>query len=441
MGASAIHVVLLVGGLAMGAAGLALLLPTDRLDRHAAPDRNDSPTNAWFVNVADASGLLFRHRSGHVEKAYMPEIMSGGVALFDFDGDGLLDVYFVQAGRVSGATPETPGNQLFRNTGKLRFVEVTQHAGVGDIGYGTGCATGDFDGDGWIDLYVTNAGPNVLYHNNGDGTFQDEARGAAYSGTGVAEASMGIDAIDVDNNGYVDLFMTHFDQQTNTLYLNQDGRFIDRTSALGLAASFPYTAFGTGLVDFNNDGFLDIYIANGKVTKRGTAKARGDGYAEPNQLFRGTGMAAFEEVLPRGGTAALLVHTSRGAAFGDLDNDGDVDIVVVNRDALAYLLENRAGGANHWVSFRVLDPTGADAIGARIHVEINGRKIMREVRTAYSYCSANDPRIHIGLGTNSQIQKATVTWVDGAVEEFAIRGLNRTVELHRNRGSMKNDAR
>ncbi len=541
-----------------------LLKPPRKLHpRHTVPlSGARTEQSPWFESVADQCGVDFHHTSGHAEKLYMPEIMTGGVGLLDYDRDGYLDAYFVQGGRLVGSRENLPGNRLYRNLGRGRFEDATAAAGVGDVGYGMGCACGDFDNDGWADIYVTNVGRNVLYHNNrdgtfsdvtasagvgdpsfsssaafvdydhdgdldllvvnyvrwspdrevacngpngrpdyctpnvyqapardtlyrnngdgtftdasaasgisamfgnglgvvcgdlngdglvdisvandllanqlwinqGDGTFRDEAlqRGAAYSGDGLAEAGMGIDAGDIDADGDLDLFMTHFDAQTNTIYLNEGGFFVDQTSRLGLTASLPFTGFGTSLVDLNNDGQLDIYVANGRVVVGHGEYVSSDPYAEPNQLFEGLRDGTFREVLPRGGTAELLVHSSRGAAFGDYDNDGDIDIFVANRDGPAYVLRNRTGRGNHWVAFRVTNRHGSDAIGARVEIVLGGRKRIRDVRTGYSYCSSNDPRVYFGLGTQARVENVRVTWVNRQVQTFGSFGADQIVEL------------
>lgn len=559
-----------VVGIAFGVLGLGMLAWDYARDRApstvADASINRSTAGQWFDEVAEERGLTFRHVSGHDDGFYMPEIFSGGVGVLDFDFDGYLDVYFVQGGRVLGADPNTPGNQLFRNLGDGRFVDVTGQAGVGDKAYGMGCTCGDFDNDGRTDIYVTNAGANVLYRNNGNGTFTDVTeqagvgddgfgtsaafvdydrdgdldlfvvnylrdvmtqesncfsplgrrgycgpleigrphpdvlyrnngdgtftdvtrasgvaavfgnglgvvcadvdndgwtdivvandmtanqlwmnqgdgtfvdraieRGAAYSEMGAAEAGMGIDARDFDADGDLDLLMTHFEAQTNTLYVNDGGYFSDRTSALGLSDSFPFTGFGTAIVDLDNDGFMDMYVANGRVrvTLDPQVDVSRDPYAEPNLLFRGTGDLTFREVLPRGGTETQLVHTSRGAAFADLDNDGDVDILVANRDAQPYLLENRVGERNHWIVFRVVNRHGSMAIGARVEIRVGGRTLVREVRTGSSYCASNDPRVHFGLGSAARVDSVKVRWVDGSVQDFGSRGVDDIIDLAR----------
>ncbi len=558
---------LFMGGGILGVAGVVLLfVPVKRASSSSGSvAANDE---SWFRDVADECGIRFEFQSGQTgEKYYMPETMGGGVAMVDYNGDGLLDVYLVQGGRIDNPNSDAPGNVLYRNLGDGTFVDVTESAGVGHTGYGMGCATGDFNNDGHVDIYITNAGPNVLYRNNGDGTFDDVTAGAgvgdasfsasaafvdydhdgdldifvanyvrwlretericraengqidycgpndygapapdmlfrnngadaawsftdvteqaglsviygnglgvvcgdvngdglidisvandltanqlwinagdgtfrdralgsgvAYNGSGMAEAGMGIDLQDVDRDGDLDIYMTHFEDETNTLYINEGGFFADMTDRAGLAAAPPFTGFGTALIDFDNDGLIDIYVVNGRVEIGHTVYQQVDPYVEPNQLFQGLADNTFVEVMPRGGTLAPLIHTGRGAAFGDYDNDGDVDIIVVNRDGPTYVLNNLAAhgpsppDANHWIAFRVLNQYGSDAIGARVEIDVGGERRIRDVRTAYSYCSANDPRVYFGLGPFDGTVRVLINRVDGTVQDVGPLTLDR----------------
>ncbi|MCH7873489.1 MAG: CRTAC1 family protein, partial [Planctomycetes bacterium] len=283
-----------------------------------------------------------------------------------------------------------------------------------------------FDSDGRIDIYVANdQTANQLWLNAGNGTFQDAAllSGCALSGMGKAEASMGVMAIDFENDGDTDLFLSHLRNETNTFYLNGAGLFDDTTSQIGLGTpSMPFTGFGLGFADFDHDGVLDLYVANGRVKLDVPTPDPSRPYAEPNQLFRGRVAAAvgvrFEEVLPRGGTKTLLVETSRAAAFGDLDNDGDIDIVVSNIDGRVHVLRNIAGSRGNWIMFRVINARGMNAIGASVRVTANGTKQWRTVQRAYSYCASNDPRVHFGLGSATTVQEILVRWPGGRDEVF-----------------------
>lgn len=229
---------------------------------------------------------------------------------------------------------------------------------------------------------------------------------------------MGIDAADVDSDLDMDIVMTHLAGQTNTLYIRQEGYWEDQTARFALMASRPFTGFGTALIDFDNDGFLDQYVANGRVVVGEGRYATDDPYAEPNLLFRGRQEGGFEPVEPMGGTARLLVHSSRGAAFGDIDNDGGVDILVANHDAGPYVLLNRVATKGNWIVFDVRNRHGSPALGAKIRIHIDGRPRVTEARAAYSYCSSNDPRVHFGLGEVSNVSDVSVKWPDGTEQSF-----------------------
>jgi hypothetical protein len=272
----------------------------------------------------------------------------------------------------------------------------------------------DFTGDGFPDIFVANDGMmNRLWVNDGHERFADRALllGCAVDENGKPKAGMGVAVADYDEDGDVDLLVCNLRSETDSLYRNSGFGFDDGTAAAGLAVvSRPFTRFGMAWADFDNDGWLDLYQANGRVSIVDIA--------EPNLLFRGTPQGRFEEVLPRGGTAELLVDASRAAVFGDVDNDGGVDVLVVNRDARCYLLRNIVSHRGHWIMFRVLDARGSDALGATVSLNLGERTIIRSVRTAYSYLAANDPRVHIGLGDATRVTNVLVVWPDGTRESF-----------------------
>ena len=197
--------------------------------------------------------------------------------------------------------------------------------------------------------------------------------------------------------------------------------------------SRPFTGFGTALLDFDNDGLLDLYEANGRVGRQSTMFSS-DPYAEPNLLFRGVAGPRFEEVTPRGGTTPLLVGSSRAAAFGDLDNDGGIDIVVANRDARPYVLHNIVAGRGHWAMLRVVDEHGRDAYGAEVTMTAGARTVRRDVRAAYSYLASNDPRVHIGLGNETSVKDVRVRWPDGKRERFGDFAADKISVLRRGAG-------
>jgi len=546
-----------------------------RRERDARPA---DAAGAWFEEIAARAGITFVHTSGHTTRHLLPEIMGGGAALFDFDNDGFLDVYLVQSGRLSaerqdsserasereGFSRASSGNRLYRNRGNGTFEDVTERSGADAAGYGMGVTAGDFDNDGFTDLYVTNFGRNVLlrndghgrfvdvtaaagvassgwstsaafvdydgdgwldlfvarylnwqpaaevecysltgvpdycspasydlpsastlFHNNGDGTFTDVsaragiaggvgnglgvvagdfngdgrvdvfvandrtpnhlwlnqgggrfqesalATGSALDQDGTAKSGMGVDAVDVDDDGDLDLLVVNLDGEADSFFRNRGTFFSDDTVAVGLrTVSRPFTRFGAAFVDFDNDGYLDLFEANGRVGMQ-SERYSADPYAEPSLLFRGLAGPRFAEVTPRGGTSQPLVATSRAAAFGDLDNDGGTDIVVVNRDGPPYLLHNIVKARGHWLTVRVVDEHGRDAIGAQVTMKVGGRTIRRDVRAAYSYLASNDPRVHVGLGAETMAHEVTVRWPDGRTQSFGDRPADRITLLRR----------
>jgi hypothetical protein len=290
----------------------------------------------------------------------------------------------------------------------------------------------DVTGDGRIDLFVANDGmPNHLWVNQGGGRFRESAlmSGVAIDLDGVAKAGMGVHAGDIDGDGDNDLIVMNLDAESDSYYRNDGKYFTDATASVGLrVASRRFTRFGVGFHDFDNDGRLDLYEANGRVGLQ--AETFGpDPYAEPNLLFRGRPDGRFEEVSPRGGTASPLVATSRAAAFGDVDNDGGTDVLVANRDAAPYLLRNVAPHRGHWLLVRALDRHGRDALGGALTISAGGRELRRDVRTGYSYLAASDPRVHVGLGPSAAVDSISVRWPDGTSGRFGPFQADRIVEL------------
>ena len=360
-------------------------------------------------------------------------------AFMDYDADGDLDLFVVnyliwsvdrdlECGTprdycsptaYDASAPDT----LYRNEGNGTFVDVSESAGLRTaFGNGLGVACGDFNLDGHVDVYVANdKTANQLWINTGDGRFRDEAliAGCAANMHGAAEAGMGVAAVDVENDGDLDLFMTHLRDESNTMYLNQGGVFEDATPMTGLSASsIPFTGFGMGFADFDHDGWLDLYVANGRVGSYKPLWSPTDPYGEPNQLFRGLAAGRFEEVMPRGGVVDEPIGAGRAAAFGDYDNDGDIDVLVVNSGSKARLFRNTAGGRGNWIMFRLIDERRRDSHGAIVRIEADGTVQQRLVDPAYSYCAGNDPRAHFGLGDASAVDEVTVRWPSGRLESF-----------------------
>ncbi len=283
-----------------------------------------------------------------------------------------------------------------------------------------GVVVHDFDADGDADFYVANDGAaNLLWLNRGDGRFDDGAAHAfvAVNGNGAAEAGMGVDAEDFDGDCDVDLFVTHLATETNTLYVNQGDWFSDDSNKAGLAASSgPFTGFGTGWFDADNDGDLDIFSANGAVSAIAALSEAGDAYPlrQRNQLWLNDGRGRYREVLDEPAFAALEV--SRGVAFADLDNDGDVDLVTTNNKGAARVYEN-AGPAASWLGVELIGETGEPAVGASTWLESRPCP-RRRVGTDGSFASASDPRIVFGLGDDEQPQRVRVRWPDASESRF-----------------------
>jgi hypothetical protein len=328
---------------------------------------------------------------------------------------------------------------LYRNAGDGSFSDVSVQAGLrAAFGNGLGVVCLDFDADGWSDFFVANdATMNQLWINQGDGTFVDRSMraGCAADQDGLVKAGMGVSAADFDDDGDEDLLIVNLIGETDSFYTNEAGQvFRSATARAGLTvASRAFTRFGCGLVDLDNDGGLDLYLANGGVTRNPSPDDPRDPYAQLNLLFRLGEGRRFTEVFPRGGTAQPLIATSRAAIFGDVDGDGGIDVLVINRDAPAHLLMNRAT-RGHWAAFTVVDEHGRPALGARVLVRSGTRTWHRTVRSAYSYCAANDPRVHIGLAGARQVDGVEVTWVGGVRESFGPLEADRDHELVRGCG-------
>ncbi|HEV3061793.1 MAG TPA: CRTAC1 family protein [Vicinamibacterales bacterium] len=547
--------------------------------------RRPGSDEQWFTERAEETGLDFVHFNGMSGQFYQPEIMGPGVALFDYDNDGDLDVFIAQGAMLGTGTPLLPppagasrGGRLYRNdleirpdgTRTLRFTDVTEQSGIKTIGYGMGAAVGDFDNDGWPDLYVTGFGRSQLFHNNGNGTFTDVsdrsgtsnagswavsaafvdfdrdgwldlfvgnylaytlqthmpcfsapgvrdycrpevyraepsrlyrnlgnghfsdvtiaaglgrsfgpalgvstadfngdgwpdlfvandeqdnqlwinqrngtfkdtavAAGVALGANGERKANMGVDAGDFDNDGDDDLVVTELINQGTSLFVNDgSGAFEEQSIRLGIRhPSLPYTGFGTAWFDFDNDGWLDILSVNGDVNenmRRAGRNADPFPLAQRNLLLRNVG-GRFEDVTDRAGRAFDFVEVSRGAAFGDIDNDGDTDVVVANDAGHVRLLINNVGNRNHWIGLRLVSagriaaagtPTAnaaaaRDALGARVAVvRRSGPTLWRRARADGSYASSNDPRVLVGLGQSAERPRVRVFWPDGRTEEW-----------------------
>jgi hypothetical protein len=365
-----------------------------------------------------------------------------GAAFLDFDRDGLLDLVIVNyvdfdpswrctspAGVTDYCNPSTFSgrvSRLYRNVGGWKFEDVTLKSGLGKLpGPGLGVVCADFDGDGWVDIFIANDGkPNHLWINQKNGTFKEEGviRGVAYNAMARAQAGMGVALGDVDGDGLFDLFITHLGGEQNTLWKQGPrGLYRDRSGLAGLTTpQWRATGFGTCLVDFNNDGTLDAVVVNGRVAKAPPigpnlpGEAHWHPYLERNQCFVNIGEGKFRD---RSGDEPALCgapNMGRGLAYGDLDDDGGVDVLVTTAGGRARLLRNVAPDRGHWLLIRALDRAGKrDMLGAELTIGAGERAWTRIVRSADSFLSASDPRAHVGLGAVEKIDRIDVTWPHG----------------------------
>ena len=385
---------------------------------------------------------------------------STAATFIDYDRDGDLDLFvanyldfsvagnkqcFDPAGTRDYCGPRSyrpVPDRLFRNEGGGRFSDVSEPAGITRAdGAGLGVATGDYNGDGWLDLYVANdATPNQLWVNQKDGTFVDEGplAGVALNAAGNPEGSMGIASGDYDRDGDEDLFVTNIIAETYALYTN-DGRagFDDTRVAAGVAQpTAAFTGFGTDWIDYDNDGWLDLFVANGAVNIIEAQRGQPVPFKMRNQLFRNRGTGTFVETSTQGGPAFARAEVGRAAAFGDLDNDGDTDIIVTTSNGPVRLLRNRVGAAMSWLQVR-LDNGAANrqGLGALVHVEREGaRPQVRRLRTDGSYLTAQDPTLTFGLGEWKGAVTVRVDWPAGTSERFAVPKVGQRITLTRGTG-------
>jgi hypothetical protein len=544
----------------------------------------------YFTDVTARSGLQkFVHKSGVADKRYILESPSGGVALFDYDHDGWLDIYLVNGSTFEAlkGKERPPRAALFRNNRDSTFTDVTDKAGVANERWGFGVACGDFDNDGWEDFYVTNFGQNRLYRNNGDGTFTDVAgkmgvavggwstgatfgdydgdgrldlfvagyvdfdperppepranesgvkycffrgqpvmcgpRGLAgapdrlfrntgsgfvdvskqagvadekgYYGFGAAfcdfdddgwldlavandstpnflyrnltqkggdgkfedisfvsgfalnedgreQAGMGLAVGDYDNDGRIDFYITNFSDDTNTLYHNDgDGLFTDVTFAAGHGApTIPFLGWGAGFLDFDNDGLKDLFVANGHVYPQVDRYDWGTTWAQRPLLFRNPNGKRFEVAPAKEGSGLAGLKSARGAAFGDIDNDGRVDVVINNCDSQPTLLRNETKPAGHWLSVQLIGGSKSprDAIGATVYLIAGGKRQRADVVSGASYCSQSDLRLHFGLGEATRIDRLEIRWPNGAREKVEVSGMDRALTIIEGKGVTEN---
>ena len=389
--------------------------------------------NCKFEDVTDRAGLAVGG-------------FSTGAAWADYDGDGRVDLFVTRyvhfdmdnlpvfgsdekncrfKGILVQCGPwgmQGESDFLFHNLGNGKFEDVSEKAGVSDAKhrYGLGVIWGDYDNDGWPDLYVANdAGPNYLYHNKRDGTFEDVAMlgGAALSGDGLEQGSMGVDFGDYLHEGRLSIFVTNFTEQADTLYHNLGPEGFEDVSWRAKLAqpTFLPVGWGTGFFDMDNDGWIDIMAVNGHVYPQMDNVPGAARYQEPILLFRNLRDGTFEDVSST--LAGIETGSQRGAAFGDINNDGNVDVLIMNIGKPPTLLLNQGGNRNHGVLFKLVGTkSNRMAIGARITLKAGNLSQTSEVRAGGSYLSQNDPRVHFGLGQEARIGEVSIRWPSGKIE-------------------------
>jgi enediyne biosynthesis protein E4 len=539
-----------------------LLLLAVSWAQQSKPATPQSASVANFTDVAEKAGLTAQNIFGGIStKKYIIETTGNGVAIFDYDNDGWPDIFLVNGTRIDGLpSGQAPTSHLYRNNHDGTFTDVTVKAGLNATGWGQGVCVGDYDNDGWEDLYVTYYGKNrlyhnqngvftevagkagvagsgkawgtgcafvdydrdgrldlvvanyvdfdlanapapgerptcmwkgvpvmcgprglpgsknILYHNRGDGTFEDVTvkahidktdghyafsistldfdedgwpdifiacdstpsilyrnnhdgtftdvavtAGAAFNEDGREQAGMGSTIGDYNGDGHLDIFKTNFSDDTSTLYKNDgDGTFTDATTVAGLGLYTQYLGWGTMFFDFDNDGWPDLLLVNGHVYPEVDSQHLGSSYMEPRILYHNNGDGTFSDISASAGSAITTAASSRGLAVGDLWNDGRISAVINNMNAAPSLLANQIRNSNHWIAIRTVGTkSNRDGIGARIRVKTAARILVDEVRSGSSYISNSDMRVHIGLGSAAKVEWVEIRWPSGVTERFS----------------------
>ena len=399
--------------------------------------------NVFYRNRGDGTFQEVTRETGLLTT--QPE-WSTGAAFLDYDRDGKLDLFVVhyaayedamRFGHGSGQHCQWKGlrvfcgprglegtrNSLYRNQGDGTFRDVSESAGILKTGthYGFTPLVLDFDNDGWPDIYVANdSTASLLFRNNRNGTFTElgALAGAAFNEDGRGQAGMGVDAGDSDRDGWLDIVKTNFADDTSTLYQNQrDGTFNDATYPSGLGVNTRYLGWGTHFLDFDNDGWLDLFMANGHVYPEVETAPLDSTYKQRKILYRNRGNGKFEDISERAGPGILLEKSARGAAFGDLFRTGQVDIVINNMNDAPSLLHNFRKGSNRQLKLRLIGTqSNRNAVGARVTVEVKGRRLIDEVRSGGSFCSQNDFSLFFGLGSSEEADSIQVLWPSGRLD-------------------------
>jgi len=411
--------------------------------------------NGTFSDVTKQAGL------------WRPDVRYGsGCTWVDYDRDGRLDLFVANYLNTTLDKLPKPGSnpdctwkgvavncgprglpmgsaQLFHNNGDGTFTDVSKQSGVAAASgsYPMTCVAADYDNDGWPDIYVAcDSTPSWLFRNQHDGTFREEAleRGIALSEDGMEQAGMGVALGDFDLDGNLDVFKTNFSDDTNVLYRNDGkGNFDDVTIRSGLGVETRYVGWGTGMFDLDNDGLLDLFVVTGTVYPEVEKKLPNYPFRTPRLVFRNLGDGRFEELIEEAGPGVSDVHSSRGCAFGDFDNDGDIDVLVWNMNEPPSLLRNDLGGSGHWLKVQLVGVrSNRSAIGARVTVRYGNKQQAQEVSAQSSFYSVNDRRLHFGLGPET-IAHISIRWPNGIIETIPNVAANQLVVVRESSGIIR----